>query len=177
MRKIELFNVKEGDTFKVGNVEFIKFGQDGDKVTAVTKDIVFRSEYGENNNFAESKILKKLEKEFVPKVAEEVGMDNICDITTDLTTLDGLKPYDNLISKISLPTFDFYRENVHIFDKHKLDTWWWLATPESAMPHYNPVWVACVSPYGSIISSNFSSDFGVRPILCFESSIFVSCKD
>ena len=177
MKKTELFNIKVGDTFKIGDVEFIKFDQDGDKVTAVTKDIVFNSEFGSNNNLAESKVLKRLNDEVLPKLAEEIGMDNICDITTDLTTLDGLKPYGDLTSKISLPTFDFYRQNVNLFDKYKLKTWWWLATPDTAQPHYDPIWVTCVSPYGDIYYGNCSNVSGVRPFLCFESSIFVSCEE
>ncbi len=176
MKKTELFNIKVGDTFKIGDVEFIKFGQGGDKVTAVTKDIVFSSVFGKNNNFAESKVLRRLENEFLPKIAEEIGMENICDITTDLTTLDGLKPYGEMTSKISLPTFDFYRQNVNVFDKYKPNTWWWLATPDTAQPHYNPVWVVCVSPDGDIY--NYCNiDDGVRPFLRFESSIFVSCEE
>ena len=177
MKKAELFNIKAGDTFKIGDVEFINFGQDDGKVTAVTKDNVFRSEFGENNNLAESKVLKRLEEEFLPKIAEEIGMENICDITTDLTTLDGLKPYDNLTSKISLPTFDFYRQNVSIFDKYKLNDWWWLATPDTAKPHYDPIWIVCVSPFGGIGYSDYDINRGVRPFLRFESSIFVSCED
>ncbi len=177
MKKTELFNIEIGKTFKIADVEFIKFGQDGDKVTAVAKDIVFNAEFGKNNNFAKSDVLQRLEAEFLPKIAEEVGIDNICDITTDLTTLDGLKPYNDLTSKISLPTFDFYRQNVALFDKYKLNTWWWLATPESAEPHCGPNWIVCVSPSGRIDYDYCRNDNGVRPFLRFESSIFVSCED
>ena len=177
MKKTELFNIKIGDTFKIGDVEFISFGQDDGKVTAVTRDIIFRSEFGENNNLAESKVLKKLKKEFLPKLAEEIGLENICDITTDLTALDGLKPYDDLNSKVSLPTFDFYRQNVNIFDKYKVDMWWWLATPDTAEPHYEPRWTVCVSPFGDFYYGNYGDNYGVRPFLRFESSIFVSCEE
>ena len=177
MKKTELFNINVGDTFKVGGIEFIKFNQDGEKVTAVARDVVFRSEYGDDNNFAKSKVLKRLEEEILPKIADEIGMDNICDITTDLTTLDGLKPYGEMTSKISLPTFDFYRSNVAMFDKYKVDTWWWLATPDTAQPHYDPVWITCVSPVGGINFINCGNNYGVRPFLLFNSSIFVSCEE
>ena len=82
-----------------------------------------------------------------------------------------------MTSKISLPTLDFYRENVEIFDKHKLDEWWWLATPESAQPHGNPFWTLCVSPSGIIFSDLYDFDIGVRPFLYFVSSISVSCEE
>lgn len=177
MKKTELFNVKVGDTFKVGGIEFIKFNQDGDKVTVVARDTAFNSEFGNDNNFAESKVLKRLENEILPKIADEIGMDNIFDITTDLTTLDGLKPYGEMTSKISLPTFDFYRANIAIFDKYKLSKWWWLSTPDTAQPHYDPIWITCVSPGGNFDYNYYCNDFGVRPILIFSSSIFVSCEE
>ena len=102
----------------------------------------------------------------------------LCTIKTDLTTLDGLKPYNDLGSLISLPTFDFYRANVKIFDQYKVDELWWLATPESAQPHDNPRWVVCVAPSGGIFYGIYCyGDGGVRPFLLFESSIFESCEE
>lgn len=177
MKKTELFNINAGDTFSIGGIEFIKFNQDGDKVTVVARDTVFDSEFESDNNFAESKVLKRLEEEILPKIADEIGIENICDITTDLTALDGLKPYGKLTSKISLPTFDFYRANVELFDKYKLNEWWWLATPDTAKPHYNPVWIVCVSPGGGIDFHDYYGDGGVRPFLILNSSIFVSCEE
>ena len=176
MKKTELFNINAGDTFSIGGIEFIKFNQDGDKVTVVARNTVFDSEFGSYNNFAESKVLKRLEEEILPKIADEIGTENICDITTDLTTLDGLKPYGEMTSKISLPTFDFYRANVELFDKYKLNEWWWLATPDTANPHYNPVWIVCVSPFGDFNDCSCSGCGGVRPFLILNSSIFGSCE-
>ena len=175
--KRNLADIEIGKTFKIGDVEFIKFEDKHGVTTAVTKDIVFNSNFGENNNFAESEILKKLKNEFLPKIIEEVGNENVFCFATDLTTLDGLKPYAPLQSKISLPTFDFYRNNVEIFDKYKLDKYWWLATPDTAQPHYEPTWAVCVSPNGFICLSDYCSNYGVRPILKFVSSISVSCED
>lgn len=148
IKTIKLSAVNNGQTFKIGDVEYIKFADKDGVTTAVTKDIVFNSDFGENNYLAKSKVLEKLNNDFLPRVIEEIGIENICDITTDLTTLDGLKPYEPMTSKISLPTLDFYRENVEVFDKHKVSAWWWLATPESADPHDAPKWIVCVSPVG-----------------------------
>ena len=174
----ELSKVKEGATFEVAGYEFIKFSDRDGETTAVSKDYIFRSAFGDNNNLRESKVLERLETEVLPKIAEAVGMENICDIKTDLTTLDGLKLYGEMTSKISLPTFDFYRENVHIFDKYKPDRWWWLATPESAQPHSSPSWIVCVSPSGIVLNCGCNCNyFGVRPFLRFVSSISVSCEE
>lgn len=175
---VQLSTIENGKTFKIGDVEFIKFSDIDGNTTAVAKDIVFNSRFGDDNNFGTSDVLDRLNNEFLPKIAEIVGEDNICDIETDLTTLDGLKPYSTLTSRVSLPTFDFYRRNVGIFDKYKLHCWWWLATPESAEPHDSPNWIVSVSSSGCIHNISYDiNDYGVRPFLRFVSSIFVSCED
>lgn len=179
MSKKNIFpGVKDGETFKVGDVEFIKF-PDNDGVTpVVARNIVFTSRFGDNNDLRESDVLKKLEAEFLPKIIEAVGADNLCTIKTDLTALDGLKPYGVMESLISLPTMDFYRANVEIFDKYKVGSWWWLATPESVQPHESPDWILCVSPSGFIFSNNCGFNYcGVRPFLYFVSSIFESSEE
>ena len=177
MKKTELSSIEVGKTFKIGEIEFIKFSDIDGITIAVSKDIVFRSEFGNNNNLAESDVLEKLNKEILPELIKEVGEENILEFETDLTTLDGLKPYEPLKSKISIPSFDFYRANVEMFDKYKVDSWWWLATPDTAEPHYNPSWSLCVSPVGNVGSYGYGYDGGVRPFLNFVSSIFVSCEE
>lgn len=167
---VKLSEIECGNTFEIGNVEFIKFAEENGEVIAVTKDIVFRSEFGKNNRFDKSNILKKLEKDFLTCIAEVIGEENILEFETDLTTLDGLKEYKTMKSKVSLPTFDFYRSNRDIFDKYKLDTWWWLSTADSVDNN----WSICVSPSGVIHGSSCSGGNGVRPFLHFVSSISVS---
>lgn len=168
--------VKDGETFKIGDMEFIKFPSVGGQTPVVMKDIAFRSSFGNNNDLRSSDVLRKMEAEILPKIIEAVGKETLCAIKTDLTTLDGLKPYGTMESLISLPTFDFYRSNVEVFDLHNPGCWWWLATPESAQPHDSPSWILCVSPSGFIFNVNYFNDIGVRPFLIFESSIFGSSE-
>ena len=170
---MKLNEVKSGETFKIAGVEFIKFAQDGDRVFAVTKDVLFKSSFGNNAHLAESKIKTRLEKEFLPKLEAEVGAENILEFETDMLALDGTRPYPNFKSKISLITLDFYRQHRDIFETYKLDAWWWLATPDSEA--CKNIFL-CVSPRGDFIYDDCDDDNGVRPVLCFESSIFVSCE-
>ncbi len=177
-KTVKLTEIKKGETLKIGDIEFIKFSDENGETVVVAKDILFRSRFGNNNDLRSSDILKKLNDEFLPKLAEVIGEENIVEFETDLTTLDGLKPYGVMKSKVSLPTFDFYRENVEIFDKHKLDKYWWLATPESAKPHDEPFWIVCVAPSGNIFYRNcYDVDGGVRPFCILKSDIFVSCEE
>ena len=176
MEKI-LESVGVGDVFKVAGFEFIKFYDENGNTVAVAKDSWFNSKFGENNNLAESKILKKLKEEFLPKIEAAIGAENILEHEVDLLSLDGSEKWGKIREKISLPTFDFYRKHVKIFDKHKVNNWWWLATPDATSEHLNDDWIACVSPSGIIYyyDSRYSN-IGVRPFLIFVSSISVSCE-
>ena len=166
--------IQDGETFSIAGIEFIKFPSKNGKTPIVAKDILFYSTFGKNNDLRKSNVLKKLQDEFLPKIIAAIGEENLCTIKTDLTAWDGLKPYGVMESLISLPTMDFYRENVEIFDQHKVNRWWWLATPESVPPHYDPDWILCVSPSGRIGRNFYFIDYGVRPILILKSSIFES---
>lgn len=167
---VKLSEIERGETFEIGNIEFIKFSEENGETIAIAKDIVSRSMFGKNNRFDESDIFKELKEKFLPSIAQEIGEENILEFETDLTTLDGLKDYKTMKSKVSLPTLDFYRSNREVFDKYKLDTWWWLSTADSV----NNNWSLCVSPSGGIYFSCCNVDRGVRPFLRFVSSISVS---
>ena len=166
--------VKDGEVFQLGGIEFIKFPDENGVTPVVAKDIQFFSAFGENNNLAESKILRRMQEEWLPKVAEAIGEENLCQIHTDLTTLDGLKPYPELESQVSLPTLEFYRKHVEIFDRYNPGNWWWLATPHSTERHENANWIKCVSPAGGICSVGYYDCNGVRPFCILKSNIFVS---
>ena len=177
MKKEILSNIKDGELFSVAGIEFIKFFDNDGKTIAVAKESFGDYVFGNNNNFAESNIKKMLEKEVLPKIEKEIGAENIVEHEVDLLAFDGCDKWGKVNCKISLPTFDFYRKNVKIFDKHKLDDWWWLATPETTSEHYNDSWTVCVSPRGLIGGVRYYRHDGVRPFLIFVSSISVSCKE
>ena len=177
-KAIKLSEVQVGKTFFIAGIEFIKFNDENGKTAAVSKDVLFKSDFGKNNNFAESSVLRKLEQEVLPKIAAEIGEENICEFETDLISLDGSKKHGKIRSKVSLPTFDFYRNNVEIFDKYKLDCWWWISTPDTTSDHLSDDWIVCVSPLGNIYDDFYRfNNYGVRPFCIFKSNIFVSCEE
>ena len=171
-----LAEIAIGELFEVAGIEFIKFADENGQTVAVAKDSLFNSRFGGNNNFAESTIKRRLESETLSALEKAIGAENIIEHEVDLLSLDGDDKWGKVKCKISVPTFDFYRHNVKIFDKHKLDSWWWTATPDTTSAHYNDSWTVCVSPRG-IDCSSCSNDVGVRPFLIFNSSIFVSCEE
>ena len=175
-----LAEIKIGETFKVADIEFIKFADENGHTVAVAKESVFDSRFGDNNNFAESQVKSHLECEILPKIEKEIGAENIVEHEVDLLSLDGDDKWGKVKCKISIPTFDFYRANVKIFDKYKLSKWWRLATPDTTSTHYNDDWVVCVSPLGDFSNYYDDNDHGVRPFMIFVSSISVisvSCEE
>ena len=170
--KVIASEITAGETFVVAGIEFIKFSEKDGKFVAVAKDSLGDKAFDNNSNdFSQSSLLKYLKKEILPKIEAEVGAENVLEFETDLFLLDGHRKYGVMKSRIGLPTFDFYRENREIFDKHPLDDWWWLSTPNG-----EKYYVVCVAPSGYVsIDDGFYIDCcGVRPFLLFSSSIFVS---
>ncbi|MBO5969370.1 MAG: hypothetical protein J6S14_12820 [Clostridia bacterium] len=170
---MEKINVKVGNLFKIGEQEFICFGKYQGGIAAVSKEFLFSSRYGADNNFAKSIILEKLQKEYLPKIEREIGAENVLEFETDLISLDGSRKHGILKSKVSLPTFDFYRTNRSIFEKYKLDEWTWLATPWETSEYTDDDWIVCVSPRGDVNVARYYGDgCVVRPFLILKSDIF-----
>ncbi len=173
---MKLSEVQLTKTCNIADIEFIKVSEENGIACLVAKEAVFDSGFGKNNNFGESDILEKLNTKILPKLESAVGAENIKEFDLDLTSLDGLDTYGSIKTKIAIPTLDFYRKNVRLFDKYKLDSWW-LSTPDTTPEHYNNKWSLCVSPFGGIRYGNVNNGLGVRPFLFFDSSISVSCEE
>ena len=169
--KVIASEIAAGETFMVAGIEWIKFPEKDGEFVAVAKDSLGDKIFDNNSNdFSKSSLLQYLEKKILPKIVDEVGEENVREFETDLFSLDGHRRYGVMKSKISLPTFDFYRENREMFDKHHLDEWWWLATPNGEKDL-----VACVAPSGcAYYHISCYRNRGVRPFCIFSSSIFVS---
>lgn len=172
--KVLFPEVKDGEVFRIGDREYIKFPEKDGMVPVVSRQILFNSQFGENNDYRSSEVRKVLEEKYLPEMVEAVGAENICTIRTDLMALTGQKGYGVLESLVSLPTLDFYREHAEIFLNNMADVWWWLATPEAMQPVDKPYWVLCVSPSGCIYYDGYLDSIGVRPFYILKSTIFGS---
>lgn len=175
-KNVRIPGIQEGETFQLAGFEFIKFPSVNGETPIVMRDYAFTSRFGGNNDLRSSDVLRRMQDEILPKIVAEVGEENLCTIKTDLTTLDGLRPYGVMESKISLPTLDFYRTYADIFNRYKPSRWCWLATPESAQLNDDPYWTLCVSPSGYISNGLYDRGHGVRPILILKSTIFESSE-
>lgn len=171
---VKLADVAVGDTVKIGDHEMIVLDHVGAATLLLRKDSLTQMRFGKNNNYDGSKA-DKLCNEFATNLAKIIGEDNVIQHTVDLTADDGLKDYGTVKRFASLLTTDLYRRYVYTLDKHKLDAWWWLATPYSTPTHDHTSWVKCVSPSGFIRNGGYDyCDYGVRPFCILNSNIFVS---
>jgi hypothetical protein len=175
---VKLSEIPEGETFKLGEYEFIVLEHNNGTAKVLLKDLLCTSEFSEEDcDFKKSKV-KEILKEFGEKLSELIGANNIIPHLVDLTSNDGLKDYGETTERISLLTTDMARKYVQILDKHKLDAWWWLVTPWSTPTHEYSEYVCCVSRRGDIDDSRYDyccgGGCGVRPFCILNSDIFVS---
>jgi hypothetical protein len=172
---VKLSEKAVGDTFRIGEYEFVVLEHREEITAVILKGILEDSEFGKINCDFKGSIVKTKLEAFADKIESIIGEDNLIEHTVDLTSNDGLKDYGTANAKMSLLTADLYRRYVEILDNVNPDAWWWLATPYSTPKHGYDNFVLCVSPGGSVYSGDsYGSNDGVRPFCILNSNIFVS---
>ena len=174
LNKTELKNIAVGDTFKVGNLEFIVLEHTEENTCVILKDF-WKSDIFDksSNDYKNSSIRTALNTDFYKELSV-VGEENVITHTVDLTADDGRTDYETCKDKASLLTCELYRKYVYILDKYNPRKWWWLATAYSTEPNDCETTVRCVSRDGTLYYNNCYNYIGVRPFCILKSNIFVS---
>lgn len=165
--------LKIGDTFELAGTtwKILDITNDGYSCLA---DSIKETEFdSESNNWVNSDIRDYLVTEFLDKLKEEIGEDNILQRERDLLSLDGQTEYGKAYEKVSLLTVDEYRKYRSLIPNTG-DGWWWLITPWSTPCNDYKTGVTAVSPSGGISDDDCYYGNGVRPFCIFSSSIFES---
>jgi hypothetical protein len=126
----------------------------------------------ESNNWVGSQLREYLNTEFIEKITNEIGEENIIAFNRNLLSLDGQDEYGNCEDTVSLLTVDNYRKYRSFIPN--TDDWWWLATPWSTKRNSYEYSVAVVSPSGDVYIGSCNGGLGVRPFCIFSSEIFES---
>lgn len=172
---LQLKDIPVGETFKVGNLEFVVLEHESGTSAVILKEFWKASAFDDSSNdYKESEIRKQLNTDFYNELSSAVGEENIIEHVVDLTSDDGRKDYEYCTDKVSLLTCDKYRKYVLILDKYRPGSWWWLATAYSTKDNGYSLSVRCVGNFGALYYMNCSNDYGVRPFCIFKSNIFVS---
>ena len=128
----------------------------------------------ESNNWIGSQLREHLNTEFIKKITNEIGEENIIAFNRNLLSLDGQDEYGNCEDKVSLLTVDNYRK-YRRFIPNTDDYWWWTCKPWSTKRNGYESSVTVVSPSGDIrFCGCYGCSHGVRPFCIFSSSIFES---
>lgn len=126
----------------------------------------------DDNNWKTSDLRSYLNKEFLKKIEEEIGIGNVLEFERNLLSLDGQTEYGTCIDKVSLLTVDEYRKyRKYIPNANK---WWWLISPWSTPCNGYSGAVTVVSSSGYFDCDYCNNDNGVRPFCILNSNIFVS---
>lgn len=182
-KKVQLKDLKLGETFMIGEHEFIALeqvfevnGGDSDVTGVVSKNFMLENVAFDSDarNYRASVLKDKIEDEILPIIEKEVGAENIVGNLCDLRSVCGENECGMFMSKVRPMTFDEVRKYHEFIPNEDLDDWWWTCTPWGSDKNGNARTIATVSPSGGISSYCCCSISGVRPFCILKSDIFVS---
>lgn len=176
--KVQLSELKPGETFKIGKHDFIVLEHVGSgsatKVISkgfMAENVVFDRDSKDYNT---SNLKKFIERNIQPVIEAEVGAENIVEHSVDLTSVDMQSDYKDCICKVRPITFDEARKYNDLLPNDDLDDWWWTCTPWSTRERGWNRSIAVVSSSGYFDGGNCYYGDGVRPFCILKSNIFVS---
>lgn len=121
----------QGEHFIYGKKNCVVLEHMDDGTLCMVLDEDFKSEFGETNNFAESKLRKKLNGEYLDEwVKFGAVKEDFVLMKVDLTANDGLKDYDACECFLAPRTCDQHRKYRYLIPNPKND-WEWTATAYS----------------------------------------------
>ena len=176
--KVQLCELHPGDTFKIGDHDFIVLDQNEyAETTAViskgfmAENIVFDDD---TRDYSKSNIRKVIEEKIQPIVEAEVGAENIVENYVDLTSVDMQEEFSRFKCKVRPITFDEARKYNDLLVNNELNDWWWTCTPWSTAERGWGYSIAVVASSGYVNYGDCNYCFGVRPFCILKSNIFVS---
>lgn len=172
--KRRLGDLDPGDVFKgKSETEYIVCGHEHFETYVVRRELLNETmKFGDTNNWAESKIRKYLNEDYVRVIQGEFGNGNIVAFERDLISLDGYSDYATCVDKASvMNVLEYMKYHKYVGN---CDSCHALITPNSTPSGYGANGVQYVRGVGDVHCSWCSGDFGVRPFFVLKSSIFVS---
>ena len=176
--KVKLCKLHPGDTFKIGDHDFIVLDQNE---YAETTEVISKGFMAENivfdddtRDYSKSNLRKVIEEKIQPIIESEVGAENIVEDSVDLTSVDMQEEFSSFKCKVRPITFDEARKYNDLIVNNELNDWWWTCTPWSTAERGWGYSIAVVASSGNFGNWGCNYDFGVRPFCIFSPSIFES---
>nr|DAO52721.1 MAG TPA: Tryptophan leader peptide [Caudoviricetes sp.] len=176
--KIKLSELRRGESFMIGEHEFIVLDQGVDVTKVISKGFMAEniSFDPDTRDYNKSEIKKFIEEKIQPVIESEVGAENIVEHEVSLRSLDMQKEFEDVSAKVRSITFDEARLYNDLLVNEDLDNWWWTLTPWSTAKRGYRYGMSVVSPSGYFGYYCCNDDLGVRPFCILKSNIFVSKK-
>lgn len=159
-------NYKPGEKFIYGNKSCMVLEHMDDGTLCMVLDEDFKSAFGENNNFAESKLKEELNGEYLDEwVKNGANRESFVLMQVDLTANDGLKDYGTCECFLAPRTCDQHRKYRYLIPNPKND-WEWTATAYSTKNNGYSYYAYQVTGTGGLDGYiNYGHNaYGVRPI-------------
>ena len=174
--KVQLSELKPGETFKIGKHDFIVLDHVGNTAKVISKGFMAKNVVFDidSKDYNTSNLKKVIERDIQPVIESEVGAENIVEHSFDLTSVDMQREYKDCTCKVRPITFNEARRYNDLLVNKDLDDWWWTCTPWSTKDRGREYSMAVVAPSGFIISSGCGNHGCVRPVCILKSNIFVS---
>lgn len=176
--KVQLSELQPGETFKIGEHDFIVLEQNGCSGTTnvisksfMAKGIVFDSN---TRDYNKSNLKRVIEENIQPVIESEIGAGNIIKQAVSLTSVDMQDEFKPCYCKVRPITFNEARKYNNLLFNKELDGWWWTCTPWSTADRGWKRTVAVVSPSGNFNDYCCIGSNGVRPFCIFSSELFES---
>lgn len=178
--KVRLSELKPGETFKIGEHDFIVLNQVAYNHTTqviskgfMAKNVAFDKDTRDYNN---SSLKEMIESDIQPIIESAVGAENLVEHAVNLASVNTQHEFENCVCKVRPITFDESREYNDLLVNKDLGDWWWTCTPWSTKERGWEYSIAVVSPSGRIDFNDYDCNYGlgVRPFCILKSHIFVS---
>lgn len=185
LKSVTLGDVKNGGIFRALGKEFVKLDADEHGCLVLAKDIWTKMPFREGddpecpNDLRRSEIMSYLGNRLAEFTEKGTPLSTFIPLRIDLQDTTGQNEYGIFEVRIGLLTLRGYGKYWRLIPK--VDAPWWLATPYGT-PNCSPrtnygnyVWG--VESGGSGGCWYYRNTYGVRPVLCFSSTLLVSVED
>ena len=173
--KVILGSLKPGETFMIGEHEFIVLEQNYETTNVISKNLMAENvQFDENTrDYKKSALKRYIEEKIRPIILENIGAGNLVEHSVALTSIDNQSEFSDCICDIRPITFDEARKYNDFLVNKDLPKHYWTIAPWSTSERGCKYFIVVVSPDGSIGGSFCNYCYGVRPFCILKSNIFV----
>lgn len=167
----------QGERFVYGKKNCVVLEHMDDGTLCMVLDEDFKSAFGETNNFAESELRKKLNREYLDKwVKCGAVKEDFVLMEVDLTANDGLKDYGYCVCYLAPRTCDQHRKYRLLIPNPKKGREWTVTAYSTKSNGYSAT--VYLVPYDGILcnSINVNSNHTVRPLFKLNPESLVECE-